>query len=206
VVPLVARRTWRGWQTAVVPAPRHSIYTVLYGVSCATASSCVAVGQFNWAVGGGASGGLAEQLVNGHWKSTVLAQTPFGATYAAVSCPTSMYCVAVGSSSAASTIDRLVGTKWRAVTLPRSGFTELTAVSCPSRARGEAVSVTDDAGPPLAVVAITPGSAGPPAALEAPHSATSMELSGISCPRQQHCDPVGGDGDPAGAFGVVGSW
>jgi hypothetical protein len=105
-----------------------------------------------------------------------------------------------------SAVARLNGHTWRAVTVPDSTYTQLTAVSCPTRSECEAASMTDDQGRSLAIRVITPTSTRLASRLIPPASGSVVGLSGISCTSTNHCAVAGGDEGAAGAFAITGTW
>jgi hypothetical protein len=98
----------------------------LLGVSCATANSCMAVGQSDTTKGVHA---LAEAW-NGHkWR---VLKTPGSAfTLYGVSCPKVKICMAVGTRSSGTLAEKWNGKKWRVVKTPTLVGAFLNAVSCP---------------------------------------------------------------------------
>jgi hypothetical protein len=121
---------WSGQRTARLPT-----ITNLKGVSCVTASDCIAVG---WADGPTA---LAERWDGVRWSPQ---QTPkpghsYRSNLADVSCPTVSACIAVGSTNRAgrevTLAERWDGTSWTTLITPDPGSGrayELSSVSCVS--------------------------------------------------------------------------
>ena len=134
--------TWSdgAWTAAEAPLPdgAPSGGTYLYGVSCASASYCVAVGTY-----GGNQGGLLLTWSGGAWTASE-APLPQGAGYYGllygVSCPSASYCVAVGQSNNPSNGEEgllltLAGGSWTPSWEPLPASTNessITAVSCPT--------------------------------------------------------------------------
>lgn len=127
------------------------------GVSCASGTSCTAVGRFG--------GGLHAERWNGsHWASRRIA-TPAGATNVAlngVSCTSASHCIAVGSFAASSGAEKLLAERLDgstgsllAVAMP-PGATggALNGVSCTSRTSCIAVGSFKVAGQPLPLTLI----------------------------------------------------
>lgn len=130
-----------GWQRQVAPGDRGSFFT---GVSCATPTTCVAVGSQSFTTHQGA---LAYSWTGGIWHKDVAAQPP-GETNTgleSVSCPTPSpgpraglpTCVAVGysgidSETARPFLEILKGSTWKVVTVPglAGKVAELLSVSC----------------------------------------------------------------------------
>lgn len=114
--------TWNGrsWAAHKVAVPKGDTLSYLFGVSCATARSCIAVGA-----NGSAKGGVASALsYNGKTWSTLKVPSPAkgkSSAFSAVSCPTAGDCVAIGEigRSGGSTATQLAGLwngfSWRLV-------------------------------------------------------------------------------------------
>ena len=122
-----AAEQWTGGKWAVLtvpdPAPAGDL-AELNSVSCSSATTCMAVGDY-MDQAGTTDTAFTEQLAGPAW--TVLT-TPSAATFSAlgsVSCSSPVHCVAVGASSATATgtISPLTevwnGSAWTAVTAPR---------------------------------------------------------------------------------------
>ena len=123
-VPVFGFWTDRGWSLVRRPnfACSNNGGDILNAVSCASATTCTAVGTkvYRW---------------NGrHWS---VQAAPIGGELTGVSCPSTDACTAIGSR-----IDTWDGRRWSTVQIPRPADAvarELTAVSCPSRATCVAV-------------------------------------------------------------------
>jgi hypothetical protein len=124
-VPLADKWNGTTWTSVPVPPPQPKSHsTILLGVSCTSATFCMAVGSAPDDVG------LAEKWNGTKW-SIVL--TPAGASAdQAVSCTSASACTAVGNS-----VERWNGTKWSVqanplTDTPGPGGGDLNSVSCPS--------------------------------------------------------------------------
>jgi hypothetical protein len=137
--PLVERWTGGGWKAVGTPFKSPAIASSLVAVSCATAKSCVAVGNAR-ASAKSPSVPLIARWNGGTW-SFVTGPRPKGATGTylhGVSCPSPTSCVAVGNYSSSRTLGaplalRWNGRQWSLATLPRPGkaaATTLNGVSC----------------------------------------------------------------------------
>ncbi len=125
-----AGATTTSW--AIVKSPNPSTtWNSLNGVSCFSASRCMAVG--------GTSGGTIAEWFNGTKWSLANAPVPKGAEGPVlndVSCPSADSCFAVGSSNIPDGVQTLVeswnGTVWKTVPSPNGigGRTGLNGVSC----------------------------------------------------------------------------
>jgi hypothetical protein len=118
------------WTPASAPLPAGGSGPWLNAVSCATTSSCVAVGYYNTGAG---PQGLIETLSRQSWRAATAPQpkgavSQYGVQLQGVACPAAGMCVAVGyynADSKASTsygfMDTLANGKWTAATASPSG-------------------------------------------------------------------------------------
>lgn len=133
--PLVERWKSNAWSVQAAPdPPQGTAQKAMLAVSCAGASSCMAVGE---------AGGkpVAEQWNGSTWVS-VTTPTPSGAKGAAlvgVSCGSTKECIAVGSSNEGIGTEKALVERWSTVAwslLPTptpggaKGYVNLTDVSC----------------------------------------------------------------------------
>jgi hypothetical protein len=172
-----ARRAWLaiGLTLAAVTAtgtltggPAVAVSTSVYdgprGVSCPTASVCLAVGggdQFNRV-----SPTVYRRIAN-NWKaSKLMLPTGVNATLDAISCPTATSCVAIGSADLdrgsgytwGTLVARWNGTKWHTSTSPlpfASVFLYSTRVDCPV-STAMCWVVNGDGGPAVSLGVLTP--------------------------------------------------
>ena len=153
-VPLAERWDGTSWRVQVTPAPAGSIGSGFAGMSCSSATVCIAAGSYGTSGGSGVM--LAERWNGTRWRIQVT-PSPAGATGSellAVSCAATGACTAVGSvtigsaggraattasrNSGGSTTtvelaERWNGTTWRVQAIPnpgRSTGTGFAAVSC----------------------------------------------------------------------------
>lgn len=136
--PLIERFDGKAWSVSSAPVPRAT-WSRLYGIACAGARSCFAVGSKN--VGSVfAPVTLTERWDGSKW-STVPSLAPsrsIDSELNAVSCPTRRFCMAVGDkdfnrTGVTSNIAELWnGTRWTVVpsAAPAKSSTLLTSVSC----------------------------------------------------------------------------
>jgi hypothetical protein len=131
---------WNGakWTTVSSPDSSTAKDNELYGVSCVSASFCMAVGYYN--------NGTANQALVLKWNGAkwTTVSSPDSSTakdneLQGVSCVSAKFCMAVGHRSNGTTGQTLVlkwnGTKWTTVSSPDSSTAEdnvLQGVSCPS--------------------------------------------------------------------------
>lgn len=149
--PLAETYSNGAWSPSVLPEPADAssnFYTaVLYSVSCASAGSCAAVGDYNSfdaANDSAYQSGLLENLAGGSWTDSA-APLPNGPNSGlvnlnSVSCSDPATCVGIGTYSPSSggpnvgLIYQLQNGGWTPQTVPvPAGSTEedLSAVSCP---------------------------------------------------------------------------
>ncbi len=148
---------WNGsdWRRQRLPVPAKARTSLVVGVSCATGSSCTAVGgQMSDAAVGlpttgacsllgplGTAGCAALPLVerwNGTRWSIERVRVPAGAvasSLAAVSCASAAACIAVGSflnatAKNAALVERRNGSSWSIQRAPSPHFSSLASISC----------------------------------------------------------------------------
>ena len=153
-VPLAERWDGTSWRVQATPAPAGSIGSGFAGMSCSSATVCIAAGSYGTSGGSGVM--LAERWNGTRWRIQVT-PSPAGATGSellAVSCAVTGACTAVGSvtigsaggraatgasrnsSGSTTTVglaERWNGTTWRVQAIPnpgRSTGTGFAAVSC----------------------------------------------------------------------------
>ena len=213
-IPLAETWNGRAWRPSRLPAPAGSTGVILDGVSCATAKSCVAVGQYFTGTG---AAPLAEAWNGSRW-TTAMPPVPAGSVVGnlgEVSCPAAAYCVAVGhvAANAGSSVlaDSWNGRTWRMMPVrpPASGSTDaaLDGVSCTSP------------GSCVAVGSGTPGSGGPGdtgfaerwngsrwtgLSVSWPRGTGNSYLVGVSCAAAGNCVAVGYSGAGVTAGGDTG--
>ena len=197
---------WNGakWVQQSTPNPPQSSTTSLFGVSCASATSCMAVGRF-FNTGSGHWETLAEQWNGTTWSITTTpdpASATFG-TLNGVSCKSASACTAAGGYSTTSTsaADRLVaeqwnGTSWSIKTTPAPAgttFATFTGVSCSVASACTAAggySTTGGATSPSAPLAERWN--GATWAIQSTTNPTSTGFTGDSCSAATACSAVGG--------------
>jgi hypothetical protein len=204
------------WSVASTPSPGSAfVDSFLYGVSCTTATSCVAVGNTD---DGDSSTALPLILTlsGSTWSVTKSPTVGSAAGLVAVSCPDATTCVATGNRTPPGSLKTLVETRtdgtWSVTPSPGSGGQNptygargLTAVSCLSAASCVAVGQLSGPGPVVGTLADGTWSvASSPNPLPAD---TASGLYGVSCPTAATCVAVGALGKsfnpnaPDGAFG-----
>ena len=194
---IIERFTGSAWVSAAAPAVSQGF---LQSVSCASASFCVAVGEFIHQQ----QLPLIEELIGGLWREVGSPVPPAGGDATAltgVSCPTINNCVAVGitnagTNSAAPLVERLAQGRWRVVPSANPGGSFLDAVSCMSTVNCWAVGLAHSLTPPAPslVEHVGPTSA---SVVASPSVGPQSQLTGVACPTPSKCLAVGGIGrDP----------
>jgi hypothetical protein len=197
-VTLAERSNGGSWTLEPTQNPPGAQLGVLNGVSCASPTSCLAVGRYLDRAG--TSLPLAERWDGADW-SIVPAPSPAGAagsTLTAVSCTSSSSCIAVGSLTnragfpAPGTLaERWDGERWRVVPMPSMPGSALNGVSCSSRSACTAVgSQGDPPGPPRTLAERWDGSTWTVQPTADPEDA-GAGLGAVSCPSASDCAAVG---------------
>lgn len=188
------------WTAAEAPVPAGTSGLSLYGVSCVSASQCVAVGN----AGDGSGAILTES--GGSWTAAE-APLPAGASspeLMGVSCVSASQCVVVGYDRDASGANGELlltesGGSWTAVQAPLpAGATEgvLMGVSCVSASQCVAVGAADDAASGNVWDLLLTESDGSWTAADAPTGvSTRGQLNGVSCWSASSCVATGTYGD-----------
>ena len=205
---LLAER-WDGssWTLQSAPEPAGASESELYAVSCGSAASCTAVGQY-YPPGGG-----LLPLVE-HWNGTTwtVQHVPFvtnaDGSLGGVSCPTATDCVAVGSYNNSLFAEHWNGGRWTFQTVPTPAGTAflLNSVSCRWPEHCTAVGFADNGTQVKAsIVARTNGSTW---TLQKDAAPAGTELYGVSCPSATTCTAVGANAANAAFFntGVAEHW
>ena len=155
---------WDGtsWTTQTIPKPAGSPNISLNGVSCTSATVCIAVGYVQ--INGAGNIPLAERWDGTSWtvQTTPNPTTSTSSELSGVSCTSATTCIAVGTYDTSGTnvnllqlVERWDGTSWTIQATPQQQSV-LHGVSCTSdtacTAVGSYVSSTTTNGPPLAEV------------------------------------------------------
>ncbi|HUC04610.1 MAG TPA: Ig domain-containing protein [Acidimicrobiales bacterium] len=207
---LVETLSGSSWTPTTGIDPGGSTAADLYGVSCLSATSCVAVGDETGSAG---DLGLAEILSGSSWTATA-SLAPSGATAAVLSdvtCQSATSCDSVGyfdgpyNSSGvtlgSALVASLAGTTW--TTTPGAGPLDaadmnLTGVACPSSSCVAVGNYTDADGVEHSLVETLSGTTSTATVGLDPAGATSATLQGISCSSTTSCVAVGTYSDASG--------
>jgi hypothetical protein len=199
---LTLAENWNGtnWSIEPTPQPANSISSYLFGVSCVSASACVAVGDYL------TTSGLQEPLAelwNGTSWSLEKAPAPAGAqatVLLSVSCVSAQVCTAVGQSTDGSgrgvtLAENWNGTSWSLQPTPDPvnwSNGELIGVSCNAAAVCSAVGFyAAGTGPTVTLAEVWNGTSWFIHSTPNPAGAVDSYFSGISCSSAKACTASG---------------
>jgi sugar lactone lactonase YvrE len=196
---------WKGasnWSVQSLPALSEVANAMLEGVSCTSASFCMAVGFSEKS--GGEKSPLVESLTGSNW-TLGSAKTPEGSgnvvTLSGVSCASSGACTAVGYyltpccfPNYRSLAERWNGQVWAVQPTANAGPNEeLVGVSCPSTQQCTAVGDAERNGRYVAQVQVWNGQEWRPQISSVGEQQPS-ELHAVSCVPESTCAAVGASG------------
>ncbi len=193
-VPQILAESWDGTAWSVILSSSPGNGGQLYGVSCPSSTSCVAVGYYD-----------DETLVES-WDGTAWSVVPspspgtFSNVLTGVSCTNSTSCLAVGNYSAEpnggnqTLVESWDGTAWSVVPSPSPGTSDsiLTGVSCTSSTSCVAVGYYSNGSANLTLVESWDGAA--LSVVPSPNPGTfpaGNSLNGVSCTSSTSCVAVG---------------
>ena len=206
--PLIDSFNGATWSVQAAGSPSGSQSTFLNGVSCTSASTCLAVGYTIF--GGGLTDTFAERLTGTGWSFEFPTNRSTFNVLDGVSCTSTTSCMAVGEYVDPVTHDQLTladfssGTaSWTAQNTPSPGrtFSLLHSVSCTITGGCIAVGSYDTfRGVPVPLVDSWDGANWSFVSLPTPVGATSSDLSGVSCSAATACTAVGEYRNSAGSI------
>jgi len=171
------------------PAPSGAQTTQLTGISCASTSSCVAVGYYSDATDGSGDTAFAAAL-NGSTWSLLNVPAPSGSVASAlsgVSCLSADSCEAVGYYSTGNGASNLAefwnGSTWTVQSTPATANVELGGVSCTKATACTAVGTAE--------ALRWNGTTWSAQTLPKPPHATVPDLASVVCTTGQTCTAVG---------------
>src|SRR5690242_8865781 len=193
--------SWNGTKWSVVPSPNRGGSnggSVLYGVSCVSATACTAAGAD---IHTSTSGSIARTLIES-WNGTSWSVTPSpspgtDSELNSVSCTTATACTAVGVSTSASgarvtLAESWNGTSWSVMPIPEPGADSwLEGVSCVSATACTAAGFyyTTGGGHHMALIESWNGASW--SVVPSPSPGTGSLLSGVSCVSATVCNAAG---------------
>jgi hypothetical protein len=203
--PLAERWNGARWAIQQVPAPSGVTGSFLFGVSCATARTCTAVGSATRPNTGTVV--LTERLSRSRWRIQRVPRPAHRARHevdylAAVSCPRATSCTAVGfAGNAAGTAGRPLTEHWTRAggwviaPAPAPGAVRvafLSGVSCPSARLCIAVGWLSTRAGAAATLAERLTPAGwRQQRMPTPQAATEVQLTGVACASPSFCTAAG---------------
>ena len=205
--------SWNGssWQIQPIPTPTGPTSSVLQGVSCTSASACVAVGyEFPNSGGSPPSLAFAEVWDGSSWQIQST-PSPTGTTTShlnGVSCTSATACTAVGdyttNTEMKAWVERWDGSSWQLQTAPGEPTT-LNSVWCASATACIAVGDEWNSGW-YGFAEVWDGSSWQLQTTPNPTGTTTSDLKGVSCTSATACIAVGSFLNAQGEFIVVEVW
>ena len=193
-VTLAERWNGSNWVVQSTPNPSGAQTAALNGVSCASASACMGVGQ--WAGGSGVQVTLAESWDGRTWRvrSTPNPTGSSASSLLAVACVKPSSCMAVGSSDGGVLVERWNGTGWRTVPAPDptgAQFSELNGIACTHASCTAVGDYVDGSGIDRTLAERWNGVAWHIQSTPSPGTSFNF-LTGVSCKTASSCMAVGG--------------
>jgi hypothetical protein len=197
---------WDGssWTIKPTPEPRGSSGTQLSGVVCASATACVAVGDYQYVSDHFSTSGTLAETWNG--KSWTIEPTPNPPTtgsnanaLSAIACASAIACMAVGEEYR--TVANLTlaeswnGRRWRLVATPNpSDNSELASIACASRSACMAVGDYQHISEQATLAESWNGSTWSILSMPKAPGVGDHQLYGVTCSSVAACVTVGYDG------------
>jgi len=210
-VPVSDRLSAGAWSVSPVGLPSGATEAGLEGVSCTSASECMAVGLK--LTGAGAERPYAALWRNGVWTvPAIKSPEAANAILEGVSCPSQSSCVAVGFSESSAGVKAALAESWNGsawtLTAPRTpsgaGSSLLSAVSCSSPGECMAVGSSSAGTREPSLAELWNGAAW---SLQATAGTGAQEeLLGVSCPAAGECTAVGDHAQGAHSVAMVQTW
>jgi hypothetical protein len=202
---------WNGvkWTLQKTPTRKGAARTLLFGVSCATRTSCFAVGFAT-------NKSNQQQTLAEHWngKSWTITPTPDPAgadiELSSVSCPSVNSCVAIGSIVEGAFAQVWNGKSWKATSAvpnPKNAIhSQLDGVSCPAAGNCIAVGRTVLKSRIVTLAEHWNGRKWSPQKAAKPGGGVVSQLTSVSCSAGNACSAVGIESVPTGAEAIAESW
>jgi hypothetical protein len=197
--------SWNGtvWKIQHVPVPPSANYSGLKGVSCTSASDCIAVGYYHQLTIP-ADEPLVEVWNGGTWAPQSSPAWTFNmdTNLSAISCSSSVQCTAVGYVGRETLAVTWDGTSWAVQPTPNApneAWSELLAVSCASPSFCGAVGYSSN-GSFKALGEAWDGTSWTLESVASRSGAKWAHLAGISCTSPVSCTAVGYYADASGQY------
>ena len=208
---LVERWNGNSWSAETLPIPAGMRSAHLYGVSCAAADACTAVGTTHPnGYAGGTTFMYTARWDGRRWLTQQMPNHPGSVSDNTfdVSCAASASCVAVGyysydmAGDFAALAERWNGTRWDVLATPNPpGGGYLTSVACTTVSACVAVGGWyDNTGTTLSFAEHWDGSSWTIASMPAPPGAQQTAVNNVSCASTSACTAVGWTLDSAGTW------
>jgi hypothetical protein len=208
---------WNGakWQPQTIVEPSGAYDSSwLNGVSCASATACIAVGGY--VASSGTDFTLAERW-NGHqWvMQSIPSPGSYGPNLTGIACPTPTDCIAVGAYQAVpagpgvTLVEQWNGATWTVLPSPNIGSfgNSLSSVSCTSPSACTAAGVYIGTGDlEHMLVERWNGSVWSAQALTDPVGFTQAWLAGVSCASASSCTAVGAEASTTQTLTLAEHW
>jgi len=219
-VPTPIAQAWNGsgWRSVAVPTPKGSVLTVVTGVSCRSADSCLVIGDYDTSGVNGSELPYAMTWNGVSLRRTAAVPVPKNSglvSFNALSCVSVSSCVAVGSLTVGAlplAVETWNGAKWTlrtARSVAGAAFSDVSAVSCLSVTScviaGEAYSLN---GTESMMLARWNGKGLTAMKAARPVGAQTLALNSVSCVSASSCVAAGMSTNSAGTkgFGFAELW
>ena len=205
--------SWDGSNWSLASSPDvGSEDNLLNGVSCSSATSCVAVGFYD---AGSTYDTLIETLSGGSWVVTSSSDGANDNELNDVSCTSATACVAAGDNDAGSTdntlVETLSGGTWSSTSSPSPGSTvnQVNGVSCSSAT--SCVAVGEQTSGSAQQTLVEPVGGGAWSVTSSPNQGSDDNVLSVSCVTATACEAVGDNGSGAPTQTLIesgngGSW
>jgi hypothetical protein len=186
---------WDGarWSVVDSPTPSGSPDTALYGVSCAGASQCLAVGHSYSGSFAGKDDTLAESWNGTSWAIVASPSPSTSSGLSGVSCPSTTRCFALGAFFNSSNDYQTLAESWdgSAMTIVDQDA-ELAGISCSAVAHCVAVGTyISPASVSVTLAEVRTGRHWRAVPTPNPADSEGSYLAGVDCPRARLCVAVG---------------
>jgi hypothetical protein len=195
--PLAQRWNGTSWRLQPTMLPQGAQSGGLAGVSCASATACIAVGSTPGQAAD-TSVNLAEAWNGTSWRVQAIPapQGSASSSLSGVSCTSPGACTAVGHYGTAAgrvlaVAERWNGTAWRIQAVPGPASTELFGVSCPAARACTAVGYRTGTGGTQPVAEAWNGTTWRIQAVPLPHGSPGGILAAVSCTSPRACTATG---------------
>jgi hypothetical protein len=182
---LIEENTGSGWAIVSSPNPADFDRAFLSGVTCASASYCIAVGGYEASNGGVTT--LVEESTGVGWTILPSPATKNGDYLYRAACTGARRCIGVGSASQ-SVIEENTGKGWTVV--PFEGASDLADVSCGNPTHCVIVGYSGTFGNERPVILESAGSGW----VNTPAARPDGSLYGVTCTSAAECIAVGSVG------------